>query len=68
MSALGLKAGDFVVLSAGDLKTAQKTAGVIRKTIGASFEGYMKKDCYEFSWDVDFPMYEIGEESGELEF
>ena len=68
MSALGLKAGDFVALSAGDLKTAQKTAGVIRKTIGASFEGYMKKDCYEFCWVVDFPMYEIGEESGELEF
>ena len=68
VSALGLKAGDFVALSAGDLKTAQKTAGVIRKTIGASFEGYMKKDCYEFCWVVDFPMYEIGEESGELEF
>ena len=28
----------------------------------------MKKDCYEFCWVVDFPMYEIGEESGELEF
>ncbi len=23
----------------------------------------MKKDCYEFCWVVDFPMYEIGEES-----
>ena len=28
----------------------------------------MKKDTYEFCWIVDFPMYEIGEESGELEF
>ena len=28
----------------------------------------MKTDCYEFCWIVDFPMYEIGEESGELEF
>ena len=27
-----------------------------------------KKDCYEFCWIVDFPMYETGEESGELEF
>ena len=62
VSALGLKAGDFVALSAGDLKTAQKTAGVIRKTIGASFEGYMKKDCYEFCWVVDFPMFEYSEE------
>ena len=39
MSALGLKAGDFVALSAGDLKTAQKTAGVIRKTIGGIENG-----------------------------
>lgn len=66
--ALGLKNGDFIALSAGNLKAAQKTAGVIRKTIGNLFEGYMKKDCYEFCWIVDFPMYEIGEESGELEF
>lgn len=65
---LGLQNGDFVALSAGNLKTAQKTAGVIRKAIGHTFEGYMKKDCYEFCWVVDFPMYEIGEESGELEF
>jgi aspartyl-tRNA synthetase len=65
---LGLKKGDFIVLSAGDIKTAQKTAGVIRKIIGNTFEGYMKTDCYEFCWIVDFPMYEIGEESGELEF
>ena len=68
VEALGLKNGDFVCLSAGNLRTAQKTAGVIRKTIGNTFDGYMKKDCYEFCWIVDFPMYEIGEESGELEF
>ena len=34
VKALGLENGDFVALAAGDLKTAQKTAGVIRKTIG----------------------------------
>lgn len=68
IAALGLKNGDFVALSAGDLRTAQKTAGVIRKAVGNSFEGYMEKECYEFCWIVDFPMYEIGEESGELEF
>ncbi len=66
MEALGLKNGDFIALSAGNLRAAQKTAGVIRKTIGNLFEGYMKKDCYEFCWIVDFPMYEIGEDSGEL--
>jgi aspartyl-tRNA synthetase len=28
----------------------------------------MDKEQYSFCWIVDFPMYEIGEESGELEF
>ena len=28
----------------------------------------MDKERYEFCWIVDFPMYEIGEESGQLEF
>ena len=65
---LGLSKGDLVLLSSGELKVAQKTAGVIRKILGNTFEAYMKKDCYEFCWIVDFPMYEIGEESGKLEF
>ena len=65
---LGLKAGDFVGLTAGKKLTAQKTAGVLRKLLGAASEKHMKQDCYEFCWIVDFPMYEIGEESGELEF
>ncbi len=68
VSALSLKAGDLVVLSAGKLNMAQKTAGVIVKTFGAAVPGHMDKEKYEFCWIVDFPMYEIGEESGELEF
>ncbi|QFJ53680.1 aspartate--tRNA ligase [Pseudobutyrivibrio xylanivorans] len=68
IDALGLKPGDFVGLAAGPLLVAQKTAGVFRKLLGAAAEGHMKKDTYEFCWIVDFPMYEIGEESGELEF
>ncbi len=65
---LGLKPGDFVGLTAGKKLAAQKTAGVLRKLLGAASEKHMKKDCYEFCWIVDFPMYEIGEESGEVEF
>ncbi|MCD7746482.1 MAG: aspartate--tRNA ligase [Lachnospiraceae bacterium] len=66
--ALGLKPGDFVALSAGNRSAAQKGAGVLLKMIGSRFDGYMDKESYEFCWIVDFPMYEIGEESGELEF
>ena len=68
VSALGLKPGDFVALSAGKLTQAQKTAGVLVKTLGAAVPGHMDKEQYAFCWIVDFPMYEIGEESGELEF
>ncbi len=66
--ALNLKPGCCVFLAAGKKSAAQKTAGVIRKFLGAGVEAYMDKECYEFCWIVDFPMYEIGEESGELEF
>ena len=68
IEALGLKPGDFIGLTAGKKLVAQKTAGVLRRLLGAASEKHMKKDCYEFCWIVDFPMYEIGEESGELEF
>lgn len=68
VSALGLKNGDFVGLTAGKKTDAQKCAGVLRKFLGMNCEAHMKKECYEFCWIVDFPMYEIGEESGELEF
>ena len=68
IAALGLKPGDFIGLTAGKKLAAQKTAGVLRRLLGAASEKHMKKDCYEFCWIVDFPMYKIGEESGELEF
>ena len=63
---ISLKPNTLVVLGAGEL--AVKMAGVLIKTFGPACEGHMDKERYEFCWIVDFPMYEIGEESGELEF
>ena len=68
VSRLGLKPDTLVVLSAGTKGQAQKMAGVLVKTFGAAVPGHMDKEQYAFCWIVDFPMYEIGEESGELEF
>ena len=65
---LDLKPGCLVCVAAGAKGEAQKTAGVMRKMLGAAVPGHMDKERYEFCWIVDFPMYEIGEESGELEF
>ncbi|MBO4213481.1 MAG: aspartate--tRNA ligase, partial [Lachnospiraceae bacterium] len=66
--AMGLAKGDLIVLCAGKKTAAQKTSGVIVKTFGANIPGHIDRERYEFCWIVDFPMYEIGEESGELEF
>jgi aspartyl-tRNA synthetase len=68
VKALALEPNTLVVLSAGEKGAAVKTAGVLVKTFGAAVPGHMDKEQYAFCWIVDFPMYEIGEESGELEF
>ncbi len=68
VAALGLEKGCFVGLTAGAKLAAQKTAGVLRNKLGNFCPNHMDKERYEFCWIVDFPMYEIGEESGELEF
>ncbi len=66
---LGLEPGCFVGLAAsGELRVAQKTAGVLLKMLGALCPEHMDREQYAFCWIVDFPMYEIGEESGKLEF
>ncbi len=68
IEALNLKPNTFVGITAGKKLAAQKTAGVLRNKLGAMCPEHMDKERYEFCWIVDFPMYEIGEESGELEF
>ena len=65
---LALAPNTLVILSVGKRTLAQKAAGVAIKIFGAACEGHMDRERYEFCWIVDFPMYEIGEESGELEF
>ena len=68
VAALDLTPNTFVGLSAGSKGAAQKTAGVLIKTVAPLCPAHFNKEQYAFCWIVDFPMYEIGEESGELEF
>ena len=66
---LNLKPGSFVCMAAAAKKvTAQKTAGVVRTMLGKRVPGHFDEKQYAFCWIVDFPMYEMGEESGQLEF
>ena len=65
---LGIGAGTFVALVAEDKRgLVQKRAGILRTMLGVGLD-LLEKNVYRFCWIVDFPMYEIGEESGELEF
>ena len=68
IAALELKPNTFVGLSAGKKGAAQKTAGVLIRKLAELCPNHFDAEKYEFCWIVDFPMYEIGEESGELEF
>ena len=65
---LNLKPGSFVCMAAGKKLAAQKTAGVIRTMLGKRVPGHFDEEQYAICWIVDFPMYEMGEESGQLEF
>ncbi len=65
---LNLKPGSFVCMAAGKKTAAQKTAGVIRTMLGKRVPGHFDENQYAMCWIVDFPMYEMGEESGQLEF
>jgi aspartyl-tRNA synthetase len=68
VAALDLKPGCFVGVAAGKEAVALKAAGVMRSKIGVLCPNHMDKEQYQMCWIVDFPMYEMGEESGELEF
>ncbi len=66
--ALGAERDCFVALVAEDkLQDVQKRAGLLRTMLGTGLD-LLEKNVYRFCWIVDFPMYEIGEESGQLEF
>ena len=66
--ALGLKPGSFVCMAAGKKSAAQKTAGVIRTLLGKRVPGHFDEEQYAMCWIVDFPMYELDEETGKIDF
>ena len=66
--ALGLKPGSFVCMAAGKKPAAQKTAGVIRTMLGKRVPGHFDEEQYAICWIVDFPMYELDEETGKVDF
>jgi aspartyl-tRNA synthetase len=64
---LGLGVGDAVFFVAGRPKDFIKFAGTARTKVGTDLD-VIAKDCFEFCWIVDFPMYEWNEEEKKIDF
>ena len=65
--ACGLKAGDAVFFAAGKKLDAAKFAGAVRTKLGQDL-GLIKAGEFKFCWIVDFPMYELDEETNQIAF
>ena len=64
------KVGDGdAVFFAADRKAgaAAKLAGAARKRLGEELD-LVEKNAFRFCWIVDFPMYELNEDTGKIEF
>ncbi|HET6184060.1 MAG TPA: aspartate--tRNA ligase [Acetobacteraceae bacterium] len=66
-AACGLKPGDAVFFSAGKKDEAWKLAGLTRTKL-ASDLGLIEEGAFRFCWITDFPMYELNEETGLIDF
>ncbi len=66
-AACGLQPGDAVFFAAGQRDEAAKFAGQVRTRLAQEL-GLLEQDCFRFCWVTDFPMYEIVEETGAIDF
>lgn len=64
---LGLSAGDSIFMIADTKTMAIKLASFLRNKLGDELE-LIDKNKVIFCWIVDFPFYEINEETGKLDF
>lgn len=67
ISRLGLVNGSAVVMVAEEKRFAIKLAGQLRTIMGERL-GLIESGKFEFCWIVDFPMFELDEETGKIEF
>lgn len=62
-----LQNGDAVFFSCGKKLEASKLAGLVRIKLGNDLK-LIDESIYKFCWIVDFPMYELNDETGKIEF
>ncbi len=63
----GMESGDAIFFACDQEGAAAKLAGKARTRIGEELD-LIEKDVFKFCWIVDFPMYELNEDTGEIDF
>ena len=66
-SRCGIGESDVVFFVCAKEKDANRIAGDVRTRLGEQLD-ILEKEAYRFCWVVDFPMYELNEESGQVQF
>jgi aspartyl-tRNA synthetase len=66
-SACGLNPGDAVFFVGGKKDAAPKFAGTVRTRLCDEL-GLLEKGSFRFCWVTDFPMFELNEETGLVDF
>lgn len=65
--ACNLKDGDAVFFVAGNGLEMVRFSGLVRTKIATELD-LIEKNAFRFCWIVDFPMYELNEETGLIDF
>ena len=64
---VGIKEGETLFFICDSAKIINSLSGQIRTWLGQEL-GLIKNDSFEFCYIVDFPMYELNEETGKIDF
>ncbi len=67
LAALGLQVGDGMGFVCDQPGKAARIAGGIRNHLGETLD-ILEKDCFKMCWIVDYPMYELDEDTGKIDF
>jgi aspartyl-tRNA synthetase len=67
VEALGLGPDDGIFFAAGKPDQAGRLAGAARTRVGETL-GLIEEGAFKFCWIVDFPMYELDEETKKVDF
>ena len=66
-AATGLADGDAVFFACDEANAAASLAGKVRTKVGEDLD-LLEKDAFRFCWVVDYPMYEMDDDTGRIEF